>query len=454
MYRNLGHTKIYFRRENMLEKIADKLLPLATKLSTQRHLSAVKDSFIISMPLVMTASLFILINALATNFFKTDALSGLATVVNQGTLGVLSVLIAFMTASNLADYYLRNKPELVESGFTKIHAGGLAIALMFMLMPTTQQIIVEGMKDATSVSGMFAQELTSSSGLIYSILTALIGTEIFVRFASVKSFRIKMPDNVPPAIEKTFSALIPEALTITIFALVVFGLDKGFGLTIPDLIAAMISKPLSVFVLSAPGLIFLQLISDLLWVFGIHGAPILSPFRAAPMLEAITENIAASGANLPIPNVITSPFMNMYGLIGGGCCILALIIAIFVVSRRRDHKMVAKLGLVPSLFNISEPIMFGLPVVMNPIFIIPAIIIPSINLVIAYILTNLNLVERVIAEVPWITPPGFYAFFATGGGIKAAILSVALLVLDVLIYIPFVKVSNKVTDGQLEKENL
>ena len=99
----------------MLEKIANKLLPIATKLSQQRHLSAVKDSFIISMPLVMGASLFVLLNALGTNFFNTDMFSGIATVVNQGTLGVLSILIAFTTANNLADYYLRVKPELMAS---------------------------------------------------------------------------------------------------------------------------------------------------------------------------------------------------------------------------------------------------------------------------------------------------------------------------------------------------
>ncbi len=430
----------------MLEKFADKLLPIATKLSTQRHLSAVKDSFIISMPLVMAASMFILINALAVNFFKTDVFSGLANIVNQGTLGVLSVLIAFTTADNLAQFYLNQKPELASSGFTRTHAGGLAVALMFMLMPTTQQIVVEGLKDPAVISGMFAQDLTSSSGLIYSILTALISTEIFVKLASFKSLRIKMPDNVPPAIAKSFNALIPELITITLFATVVLGLDYFADLTFPALIQSLIATPLNGFVLSSVGFIFLQFISDLLWVFGIHGAPILSPIRTAPMLEALTENITASGLGESIPNVITEPFMNMYGLIGGGGCVLALIIAIFLVSKREDNKTIAKLGLVPSLFNISEPIMFGIPVVMNPIFMIPAIIIPSINLIIAYILTNLDLVGKVVAQVPWITPPGFYAFFATGGDIRATLLSIALLVLDVLIYIPFVKVSNKVNE--------
>ena len=431
----------------MLDKIANKLLPIATKLSSQRHLSAVKDSFIISMPLVMGASLFILLNALGVNFFKTDLFSGIAEVVNQGTLGVLSILIAFTTASHLAEYYIRNKSELAGSGFTPMHAGGLAVALMFMLMPVTQSVVIDGLKDPAVITGMFAQSMTSSSGLIYSLLTALVGTEIFVRFASFKRLRIKMPDTVPPAIANSFNALIPELITITIFALVVFGLDKCFGLTVPELITAIISKPLNAFVLSSPGLIFLQFISDLLWVFGIHGSPILSPIRTAPMLDALSQNIAASGAGQPIPNVVTEPFMNMYGLIGGGGCILALIIAVFIVSKRKDHKTVAKLGLIPSLFNISEPIMFGLPVVMNPIFMIPAIIVPSINLIIAYILTNMDLVGRVVAQVPWITPPGFYAFFATGGDIMAAILSLALLALDVLIYIPFVKVSNKVDEN-------
>lgn len=432
----------------MLEKIANKLLPLATKLSRQRHLSAVKDSFIITMPLVMGASLFILLNALAVNFFDTEMFSGIATIVNQGTLGVMSVLIAFTTASNLAEYYLNEKKELADSGFSAMHAGGLSVALMFMLMPVTQEIVVEGIKDPVVVTGMFAQSLTSSSGLIYSLITALVGTEIFAKFASFKKLRITMPENVPPAIAKSFNALIPELITITIFALAIFGLDAWLGLTIPDLINNAIAKPLSAFVLSSGGLIFLQFISDLLWVFGIHGNPILAPIRTAPMLDALTQNIDASTAGEAIPNIVTEPFMNMYGLIGGGGCVLALIIAIFLVSKREDHKTVAKLGLVPSLFNISEPIMFGLPVVMNPIFMIPAVIIPSINLIIAYILTNLNIVGRVIAQVPWITPPGFYAFFATGGDFMAALLSVALLALDVLIYIPFVKVSNKVQENE------
>lgn len=176
----------------MLDKFANMLLPIATKLSQQRHLCAVKDSFIISMPLVMAASMFTLINALAVNFFKSEVFSGLTTVVNQGTLGVLSVLIAFTTANNLAEYYLSNQPELANSGFTKIHAGGLAVALMFMLMPVTQSITVEGLKDPVAVAGMFAQSLTSSSGLIYSILTALLGTEIFVKLAAIKALRIKM----------------------------------------------------------------------------------------------------------------------------------------------------------------------------------------------------------------------------------------------------------------------
>lgn len=428
----------------MLDKIADKLLPIATRLSTQRHLSAVKDSFIISMPLIMAASMFILLNALSVNFLKTDIFSEISIIVNQGTLGVLSILIAFTTADNLAQHYLLDNPKLESSGFSRTHAGGLAVALMFMLMPITQQVSIDGLKDPVIISGMFSQQLTSSSGLIYSIITALVSTEIFVKFASIKCLRIKMPDNVPPAIAKSFNAMIPELITITIFTLVVFGLDKVAGLSIPQLIQSIIAAPLNGFVLSSIGFIFLQFVSDLLWVFGIHGAPILSPIRSAPMLDALTENITASGLGEAIPNIITEPFMNMYGLIGGGGCVIALIIAIFLVSKKAENKTVAKLGLLPSLFNISEPIMFGLPVVMNPIFMIPAVIIPSINLIIAYVFTSLDLVDKVVATVPWITPPGFYAFFATGGDYRAALLSLALLALDVLIYIPFVKVSNKV----------
>lgn len=171
-------------------------------------------------------------------------------------------------------------------------------------------------------------------------------------------------------------------------------MKKATGLNVPDLINLAIQTPLKGFVLSVPGMLFIQFFSDFLWVFGMHGSSILAPIKQAPMLQSIEENMLAFQNHQDIPNIITEPFANAFGLIGGGGCILPLVIAILWVSRRKDQRQVAKLGLTTCMFNITEPVMFGLPVVMNPIFMIPCAIIPSINLIIAYFATSIGLVGK------------------------------------------------------------
>lgn len=153
-----------------------------------------------------------------------------------------------------------------------------------------------------------------------------------------------------------------------------------------------------------------------------------------------------------IPNIITEPFANAFGLIGGGGCILPLVIAILWVSRRKDQRQVAKLGLTTCMFNITEPVMFGLPVVMNPIFMIPCAIIPSINLIIAYLATSVGLVGKTVAAAPWITPPVIQSFIATGGNIMASVLTILLIILDIFLFMPFVIASNK--EAELRGEEL
>ncbi len=253
-----------------------------------------------------------------------------------------------------------------------------------------------------------------------------------------------MPDGVPPAVATSFNSLIPETVVIFIFTIFVFALNRLVGLDFPSLIELIIQTPLKAFVLSVPGILFLQFFSDFLWVFGMHGSSILAPIRQAPLLQSIQENMNAFSAGEEIPNIITEPFTNAFGLIGGGGCILPLVIAILWVSKRQEQRQIAKFGLTTCLFNITEPIMFGLPVVMNPIYMIPCALIPSINLIIAYFATSIGFIGKTVAAAPWITPPVIQSFIATGGDIKAAILTVILIALDVFLFVPFVLAANKV----------
>lgn len=430
-----------------VDKMSEKLLPVVSKINSQRHLLAIRDAFIITMPLVMAASFMVLLNALIFSnavvhkFIDLSFLSELAVIVNNGTMSILAIIVCYNIGVNLANYYVKAK-IIDDPSFNAVHAGVLSIATMFILMPTNTVVtLLDG--STADASGVFPQALTSSSGLATAMLCALLSTELFIRLTKFKKLKIKMPDGVPPAVATSFNSLVPEVLVVLVFGIFVFILKKATGLNVPDLINLAIQTPLKGFVLSVPGMLFLQFFSDFLWVFGMHGSSILAPIRQAPMLQSIEENMTAFQNHEAIPNIITDPFANAFGLIGGGGCILPLIIAILWVSRRRDERQVAKLGLTTCLFNITEPVMFGLPVVMNPIFMIPCAIIPSINLIIAYFATSIGLVGKTVAAAPWITPPVIQSVIATGGNIMAGVLTVFLIILDVFLFMPFVIASNK-----------
>jgi PTS system cellobiose-specific IIC component len=432
---------------SFVDKLSEKLLPIVSKMNSQRHLLAIRDSFIITMPLVMAASIMVLLNALifsnatVQQFIDLSPLADLAVIVNNGTMSILSIVVCYNIGWNLANHYIRSG-EMDDPAFSAVHAGVLSIALLFILMPVKSMVTLTDGSTAEA-TGVFMQSLTSSSGLATAMIASLIGTELFMKLAKIKRIKIKMPDGVPPAVATSFNSLIPESAVILIFAIFVFALNRLAGLDFPSLIELIIQTPLKAFVLSVPGILFLQFFSDFLWVFGMHGSSILAPIRQAPLLQSIQENMDAFSAGKEIPNIITEPFTNAFGLIGGGGCILPLVIAILWVSKRQEQRQIAKFGLTTCLFNITEPIMFGLPVVMNPIYMIPCALIPSINLIIAYFATSIGLIGKTVAAAPWITPPVIQSFIATGGDITAAILTVILIVLDVFLFVPFVLAANK-----------
>lgn len=431
----------------VVDRLSEKMLPIVSKMSSQRHLLAIRDSFIVTMPLVMAASVMVLLNALifsnatVQRILDLSPLAELASIVNNGTMSILAIIVCYNIGWNLATHYIQTG-VIDDPSFSPVHAGILSTAVMFILMPLSSTVtLMDG--NTAEATGVFLQSLTSSSGLATAMIAALVSTELFIKLAKMKSFKIRMPEGVLPAVATSFNSLVPEIVVILFFSVVVFTLNHTTGLNVPQLIELAIQTPLKAFVLSVPGILFLQFFSDFLWVFGMHGSSILAPIRQAPLLQSIQENMDAFSVGKEIPNIITEPFTNAFGLIGGGGCILPLVIAILWASKRQEQRSIAKFGLTTCLFNITEPIMFGLPVVMNPIYMIPCAIIPSINLVIAYAATSLGIISKTVAAAPWITPPVIQSFIATGGDIRAAVLTVILIILDVFLFLPFVLAANK-----------
>lgn len=440
------------------DKLSTRLMPLASKMANQRHLVAIRDSFIDIMPIIMVNSLFILMNALVfTNvsinkkWIDLTPLSDLSTMVNNGTMGFMSIFLTFLIGYRLATHYI-GISKIEAKYFNPIHAGILSVALALIMFPLINTVTPVGTENSVEVAGAYMQTLTSSGGMFVGIIAALLGTELLMRICQNKKLRISMPDGVPPAVSDSFNSLIPEAIVIIIFAVTTFSFVKLTGMTIPDVVTQLISSPLQFAMQSPIGLFTVELFTQVFWFFGLHGQNIVSSVTSPPMLIAIQQNMDAFAAGLPIPNIVTNPWIGMYTLFGGTGAILPFLIAIFIGSKQKNYRQVGKIGLLPSVFNISEPIMFGLPVVMNPFFVIPFISVPLINLAIAYPLTVMGLVAKSVVIPPWTLPPILTAWVTTAGNVPATLLAAALFILDIFIYLPFVLASNKMISKLAEKE--
>ncbi len=262
---------------------------------------------------------------------------------------------------------------------------------------------------------------------------------------------IKLPDSVPPAVNKAFAAIIPGTAAIYASSIVAYLAFSLTGQSLGDLVSTYVQLPLLGLSQGLGSVVLLTFLVQLLWFFGLHGHNVLAPIMDGVYMVALNENTAAYAATqstADLPWIWTRGSFDAYAQMGGSGVTLALIIAIFLFSKREEYKMVAKLSAPMGVFNINEPITFGIPMVLNPLFAIPWLIVPPICVAIAYLATAAGLIPPVFAPVPWITPPGLYAYLATGGNIMAALVSLFNLFIAFLIWTPFVIAANKVKAGE------
>ena len=431
-------------KTSAMEKISNVLLPVASKMSSNKYLSAIRNGFMSIMPLIIVASLFTLINSVflgeghdLDQWFHTpftDALA-LGTVINQAIMSVIAILLAFTVAKSLAEEY-----DMVPSSTSIV--GAMAVACFLCLTPFTTD---------EKTGEYITTSYLSAAGMFTAFITAILAVKVYQFLSSFKALIIKMPDSVPEGVARSFNSLIPVALTIIIFGLVRM-ITNAAGAPMNDLITQFIQIPVTALVTSPIGLAIVYLLYMLLWGFGVHSAFIVAPILEPIYLANLTANAAVIQGGSGTLSIITKPFIDTMAFQGGAANMLALIIAIFLVSRRQDYKTIARIGFVPSLFNISEPLMFGLPVVMNPILIIPMIISTLVSIGIGVVATLIGFMPYTYMLIPWTTTPVLGAFLATGGSLTAALTALICLVVSVVIYAPFVVVMNKEEAIEAEEE--
>ncbi len=413
----------------MFRFLEEKFVPVAARVGNQRHLVAIRDGFITIMPLTIVGTLAVLVNSLPIKFYQNalDSIWKHETWTQWGgniwnsTFGILSLLLAFTIAYNLAKSYEKD---------------GLSAGVISLSSYMTFGTLGEG-----GLSGL----TTGTGGLFIAIIVALLSTEVFCRLSGNPKLLIKMPNGVPPAVSKSFAALLPAIITIGLFALVRTIISAGFD--IPDIVGSFysaIQEPFMGLTNTWVAALILAFIPTFLWTLGVHGANIIEPFMQTINLPAIEKNVEAISSGGVAPYIVNKPFFDAFINMGGSGTTIALIIAIFIIARKnKQYNTVGKLSAAPGLFNINEPLLFGLPIVLNPVLFVPFILTPMINVTIAFFATKWGFVPAATVSPPWTTPPIINGFLATQSW-QGAVLSLVLLIVAVCIYLPFISMANRI----------
>lgn len=418
------------KNESFLET---KMLPIAAKIGSNKILISIRDGITLSMPLIIIGSLFLVIASFPIKVW-TDWLTsiGIDSYLWKGvnsSFGLMGLITSFGVANSLARQY---KVDGISAGI--ISLSSFIVVTPFVSSETGAGIPVGYM---------------GSKGLFVAMIVGIISALIFKEFIK-RNIQIKLPDSVPPAVARSFSALIPGAVIITLW-LIIFAVLEIINIgNIHDLMMIVLGGPLGLLGNNIFGTIFAILLNSLFWFVGIHGGNVVNSILQPIWLINSDANrlLFQADHTANLPNIITAQFMDNFVYIGGGGATIGLVIVIAIIARKKRSsevtKVMAPLTLAPGIFNINEPAMFGLPVVMNFSLLIPFILAPIANAVITYSAMASGLVAKTTGiTVSWTMPPIISGFLTTGGHISGSILQVILIIVDILIYWRFYKVVEK-----------
>ncbi|HFU6025526.1 TPA: PTS sugar transporter subunit IIC [Enterococcus faecium] len=426
---------------------------VATKLGNQIHLRTLRDAFATFMPFMMLAGFVTLINSVIlepTGFMgeivdtsTLTTLQQIGTSIANGTLSITTLLVVAAVSYHMC----------ASRNYTNhIAAVLVAISTFVVLTPMQMMFTPENADKAVEVTGVIPISYTGASGMFVGIFVGLAATELFIKLSNNKKLQIQLSGNIPPAVLKSFNVLIPIIITITSFALLSFIIIQLFNMDINKLITTIVTEPLSKITTGLPGFLLITSIANLFFGFGIHQAVISGSLLDPFLIQNMQENMAAYANKEQIPHIINMAFKDTFAVMGGSGNTIALLIAIFIFSRRKDYKYFAKLSVTPAIFNISEPIIFGLPIVFNISLIIPFVLAPIFSLTVAYFATAVGLINHVVVQIPWTTPPVISGFLATAGDWRAAVLQILIIAASVFIYLPFLRIDEHVTTKLSENE--
>jgi PTS system cellobiose-specific IIC component len=419
----------------MMKKLESWLMPIANTLSKNKVLISIRDGFIFALPMIVIGSIFLLISNFPidgwSEFVASFAGKGWETNFDAVTSATFDCY-AILGCMGIAYAYAR------ENGVDKIECALLSLVNFLILAPKSFPDYVNA--NGKAFSG-FAFANLGTKGIFLAMITAIF-TVLMFKFVVKKHWVIKLPDGVPPAVMDSFAALIPAAFTMVVFFIVnIIFTHTSFG-NAPAFIYAVLQAPLMGVGRSAGFEVLYQFLSTLFWLFGING-PAVTNTIFSPIHQALTlENYEATAAGLPMTNIFTAGFSDFFCNFGGGGSTLGLVIMMAFFAKSKRMKTLGKLSLPAAIFGINEPIIFGFPIVLNPLMAIPFMLAPVLNTILAQIATQIGFIPITIGvQLSWTTPIFISGFLVTGS-FNAVILQAVQLAMDMGIYYPFMRMQD------------
>ncbi len=407
--------------------LEEKLLPIGVKVNSIKFLRVVRESMMPTIPFIIVGSMVLIILnfPFIENVVPASVMTFLSNVLSpltSTTMSLVALFLAFLVGYNYVNDTIDNKANPVYCGLTTLIA-------FFCLTPFT---LTQGEE---VVTGVIPTAYMGSSGMFIALVASYFVAKLYCWIFN-KDIKIKMPDSVPPNVMSSFEALIPAGIALITVCIVNYLFTLTPWGNIHDAFSAILERPLLAIGTGLPAILIGQTLAQLLWFLGIHGDQIVGSVMDPILQAASLKNAEAFQAGQELPFIITDQFRALFMVIG----FMSLVIAVVIVAKSSNLKSIGKVSIIPAMFCISEPIVFGMPVIMNVTLFIPWLLVRPVFGIITYAFMYFGLCPYPTgAVVPWTTPPLLSGFLATNS-IMGAVVQLICLVVGVLMFIPFVKI--------------
>lgn len=425
--------------DTMKDFMNNKVVPKLMAFINTKAMQGLKDGMLYSMPMMIIGSVFLLIANFPIPAISNGlAAAGITPILNQAYGNTFNIM-ALITAAGIAYQYVKNE------GYQGMPAGVISLCAWLILQPTAL------INEAGQNVDVILKDWTAGKGMIGAIIVGLLTGWIYSTFLK-KNITIKMPAGVPEGVATSFTSLIPGAVIIAGVTAVYAIFQLGLHTTPMEWIYQTIQTPLQGITDSFGGVLVMSFAGPFLWFFGVHGSTIIGGIMSGLLTANSQANqvILDAGKELTRANgghIVTSQFLDQFITVTGAGITIGLVVYMVFFAKSKQLRQIGKLGIGPGFFNINEPVLFGTPIVLNPIMVTPFIAMPVISGVIQYLAIYSGLTPMYGGVlVPWTTPPVISGFLV--GGPRTALLQLGILVLSFFVYLPFIRVVDKMAKKQ------